>query len=338
MSEVLQSIVCVTLDVHLFSGRRKVSLRDLVGIDSSALPPQDLVGLGHKKICDPQSIAPFTRLKREAIRLLLESGFRFLGGYGLPEDKLQEAKQELARIQQEFEQARTAFLSDYEQSIEDWVSRHPDWADIIRRAVPPVEKVAQRLSFGSRVFRVAPATIDDPEADDLMEGSYNAILREIATEAQTLWEKSLKGRSEVTQKALRPVRTMRDKLNGLAFIDARIAPVVDLIDQSLAACPKAGKFGDGALREITGLALLLSDTDRVVEHGEAALGISLGNVVASAFDSPEVDAEQADEAVETVEPAKLASLEPEEAEEAEEEQDEPVAVPERVASASGLFF
>lgn len=340
----LQSIVCVTVGIHLFSGRRKLSLKDMMKVDPSALPPEGLVGLGHKKICDPKALAPFTRIKREAQRLLLASGFRFLGGYGLPEDKLDEVKVELSRLQQEFDQLKSKFVADYERSVDEWVDQFPDWSVIIRESVPPVDKVADRLRFGFRVFRVAPAmTEDDSGAEGLMEGSYHTILHEVASEANAYWDNSLVGKFEVTQKAVRPVRSMREKLNGLAFVDARIAPVVDLIDETLAQLPKAGKFGGGALRELTGLALLLCDTDRMVEHGEVALGRV----------SPEaqaVNGEQSDltdtsgvvvdlsVAAQAVRAHEMTTKDVSEDEPEEEVMDDDLVTPQKVVSGSGLFF
>jgi len=329
--QVLDSIVCVTLDIRLFSGRRQLTLKDLAQIDPSALPPADLATLGHKKICNPKELAEFMRLKRQAIRLLLESGFRFLGGYGLPEDKVAEVKSGLEQLEREFKALKSHFISGYEYSVSKWVDQHPDWASIIEQAVPSVESVASRLHFGFRVFRVAPASVEvDDDTDDLMEGSYQAILNEVAVEASALWKNSVTGRSEVTQKLLRPVRSMREKLNGLAFVDGRISPVVDLIDSALDACPKTGKFSDGPLREITALVLLLSDTDKMVEHGETALGISQGTGAAPDAAEPEADETEVVDIADAVDVA----------EDESEVEDEPIEVetPRRVASASGLFF
>jgi Protein of unknown function (DUF3150) len=54
---VLQDVVVVSLDVHIWSGRKKLRPEDLTV--SGKLPPKDLVSLGSKKIFDPRALKPF---------------------------------------------------------------------------------------------------------------------------------------------------------------------------------------------------------------------------------------------------------------------------------------
>lgn len=272
-TQAIDSLVCVVLDIHLWSGRRKLTPKDLIKVAPEDIPPEEIASLGSKKICNPADLAVFSKLKRQAERLLLESGYRFLGGYGIPEDKLDEVRNELQRLASEFDAQRSRFLANYDAAIEQWIANHSEWESIIRKAAPPAGEVAERLQFNFRLFRVAPAkTTEAGEDADLLEGSYQAIVREVAQTAQQTWDKTFKGREAVTQHAVRPIRRMRDKLNGLSFIDARIYPVVDLIDRTLETCPKTGAIQDAAMSGLASTVLLLSDADRMVAHGEAALG------------------------------------------------------------------
>jgi len=50
--QVLDRLVAVNLDVRIWSGRKKLTAEDLsLGTD---VPPEDLVSLGSKRVCDPE--------------------------------------------------------------------------------------------------------------------------------------------------------------------------------------------------------------------------------------------------------------------------------------------
>jgi hypothetical protein len=94
---------------------------------------------------------------------------------------------------------------------------------------------------------------------------------EISVEANHLIEQSLLGKDQVTRNALRPIRRMRDKLDGLGFLDYRVAPVVGTIDALLARIPDKGAITGSILQEILATAMLLADPDKTRRHGEGLL-------------------------------------------------------------------
>ena len=94
---------------------------------------------------------------------------------------------------------------------------------------------------------------------------------EISVEANQFIEQSLLGKDQVTRNALRPIRRMRDKLDGLGFLDYRVAPVVNTIDDLLARIPDKGAIAGGILQEILATAMLLADPDKTRRHGEGLL-------------------------------------------------------------------
>jgi len=79
------------------------------------------------------------------------------------------------------------------------------------------------------------------------------------------------GKDQVTRNALRPIRRMRDKLDGLGFLDYRVAPVVGTIDALLARVPDKGAITGSILQEILATAMLLADPDKTRRHGEGLL-------------------------------------------------------------------
>ena len=70
---------------------------------------------------------------------------------------------------------------------------------------------------------------------------------------------------------MRPVRAIREKLAGLAFLDPGIAPLVGSIDEVLAAVPRKGKISGTALAALRGVVTLLTDPAKMREHGQMML-------------------------------------------------------------------
>jgi hypothetical protein len=97
------------------------------------------------------------------------------------------------------------------------------------------------------------------------------MFHEIAVDANLLVEQSLLGKEQVTRSALRPIKRIRDKLDGLGFLDHRVAPVVSTIDILLSRIPNKGAIEGSLLQEILATAMLLSDPDKTRRHGEGLL-------------------------------------------------------------------
>lgn len=299
----LQQVVLIRLEVSLFSGRKQMKISDLRDVQGNQLPPAEMASLGHKKICDPKDLADFSRLKKEAERACLARGCRFLGGYAVPDDQFKDLAKELDRIKREFFAAKSDFLAHYDDRLEAWIRRYPDWESVIREGIPPRQVVEQRLHFGWAPLRVSPVQAPDdetPEGDlsDEVHGLSGQLFREISQLAEETYRKSFEGRPKVTQKAKRPLVAMRDKLDGLSFIDARVSPVVDEINRVLDALPKAGPIDGPSLSAMTGLVRLLADTEAMKRHGEGVInGDGSDQDATDPLDLPEVTQAQPDSAV-----------------------------------------
>ena len=219
----------------------------------------------------------FNRLKKEAERTCLRVGTRLLGGFAVPKESASAVTAELERIAETFQSAKQEFLAGYDAAVNDWVARHPEFAGIIEQAVDTVEYVSTRLSFDFLVFKLGLP--EELEAGELARvehkvGSLSGqMFHEIAVEANLFLEKSLLGKEQVTRNVLRPIRRMRDKLDGLAFLDHRVAPVVNTLDGLLARIPKQGAIEGGLLGEILATTMLLADPNKIRRHGEGLLQV-----------------------------------------------------------------
>ncbi len=270
---VLDQLVVVNLDVHIWSARRKLMPLDLGNAD---LPPEDLASLGSKRICNPDELKSFATLKARAVSLLERNGIRFLSGWAIPEARMDEITVELAAVRDDFNEAKEAFLKRYEQSVEDWIAKHPDWREIIANSVVSEEYVRSRIDFRWQMFRVASPNEAGPGAmrDNLTDDVCNlggTLYEEIAKAATETWTRCYEGKTEVTRKALSPLKSIYDKLIGLTFIEPRVSPIASIIQTAFSSIPKRGPIKGGTLLMLQGLVSLLRTPQLLVEHGQKIL-------------------------------------------------------------------
>ena len=272
---VLDQILAINLNITLWSARTKLTAEDFSGIE---LPPDELASLGCKKICDPAKLAVFTKLKSRAFTLLDRHGVRFLSGWAIPEDKAGDIIKSLCEIRDEFLSAKAEFLSSYDDTIDQWVNAHPNWTNLISGSTVSREYVDSRMSFAWQLYRVAPAAgivdenaMEESGLSDEIEGLGNTLFSEITKDADEIWKKVFEGKTEVTHKALSPLKTMRDKLSGLTFIAPHVLPVVELIETALMKMPKKGYITGAPLLMVQGLVSILKDRSALLAQVEAMM-------------------------------------------------------------------
>ena len=274
---ILDQIDVVKLDINLWTSSKKLRPEDLVLVDGSKLPPDDLAYLGTKKTVDPSKLKEFNRIKKEAERICLQSGTRFLGGFANPRIEIPRITQELDTLSKTFYEARDQFISSYNEDIEDWIARHAEFGNAIRRAIEPVDSVSAKLRFDYVVFRVTKpdsAVQADKSLDRRTHSMSEQLFHEIAQEASQLIDRSFVGKDTVTGRSLNAFRRMRDKLDSLGFLDHRCMPVVDKIDAVLGALSINGPYNGVAFSSLFSLGLLLSDPDKIKRHGSGLLQLS----------------------------------------------------------------
>jgi hypothetical protein len=247
------------LNISLWSGRKKLRPEDLAanGIEVDKLPPQALASLGTKRIISPDALNPFSNLKREAERICLARGIRFLGGFAIPKDAMDSVIEELKGIKERFNSEKEVLLSKYDREVDRWIAENPpEWATVIRASVESSTIIAQRTSFN-----FAPVAMDTPEGmeeneglDEETGGMLTQLFHEVRVAAKQAFEATFVGRREVNRKALRPVTSMRDKLKGLAFLDPEtITDTVTTIDEVIARLPRNGPITGSDLDMLAGL-------------------------------------------------------------------------------------
>ncbi|MBD1401860.1 DUF3150 domain-containing protein [Pelovirga terrestris] len=255
---VLEEIVLFILDIRLWTGRKKLKEEDLAvnGINTSQLPPGTLASLGSKKTISTEALSPFQSMKREAEKLLLATGVRFLGGYAVPAGKAPEISSRLMDLQTNFQAAKATLLLEYDQKVREWITANPpEWASVIQASVDSVTTVDKALHFGFTPVTIQPPkTMPDSEPlEEQAEGLYGQLCNEIRTTAKTTFDASYVGKQSVTRKALRPINAIREKLVALAFLDSEIPPLINSIDDTLNQLPLSGPIEGQYLNLLAGL-------------------------------------------------------------------------------------
>jgi hypothetical protein len=255
---ILGQMILVVLNISLWQGRKALQAGDLAsnGIDVDKLPPGTLATLGSKRIISPDALKVFVALKREAVTLCLKSGVRFgSNGYAVPRESVDELSRELKRLKEQFETAKADFLQVYEQEVANWIdSNPPEWASIIRSEVDSPSQINKAISFNYAALDVkAPADVSDNGLDEEVNSLYGQLCQEVRFAARRAYEYTFIGKREVTQKALRPIKTIRAKLTGLLFLDPSIAETIQVIDDTLKMLPQSGAIKGTDLNMVAGL-------------------------------------------------------------------------------------
>jgi len=263
MLDLLQKLICFSLDVHIWSGRKKLTPADL-GLEGEEIPPEELASLGAKKICHPILLQKFQALRRRAERICEASGVRFLGGYAIPEDKAKEVAADLEKVSIEFEAEKQEFLKSYASSMEEWLRTLPDrWRSMVERAIESPEYVASRISFDFQTFQVTGVEGLSKGLESAANGLGSQLYREIAQAARQAWEASFMGRTKVSQRSLSPIKAILEKAKGLCFIEPGLAKVIIGIEQEIAGLPKEGYMEGSDFHTLVGILNTLADLDKV---------------------------------------------------------------------------
>ncbi len=283
---VLNEVFCVNLDIRIWSGQKKLTAADL-HLSESSLPPKDLASLGNKRICDPELLKPLHRIEGRARDTCQRMGVHFLSGYGVPKGKAEELVTILGQLREEFEQQKHALLDSYDQALADWIAAHPGWEHALKDFVPR-DEAARKFGFDFQTFAILDpfAKPDGVEEESTHEAHNHGLRRatdglpeqlyaEIALAASAAWKKSFAGKTSLTRKALRPVKTALVKLESMRFLNpSRIGTVVGRIRDKVGEVPKSGPIQGQALQLIKGIVYVLSDPERLklyAQHLEQGL-------------------------------------------------------------------
>lgn len=272
-TDTLKNMVVVVPGISLWTGQKKLRKEDIKVGDGGALPPKEIASLGHIKSVDPEDLAWSTRAKSRLITRCLSVGTRFLGGYAIPVAKKADLIRNLDEIIAEAKNDKAKFIANYADNVEKHVTARPEWEAVLRRVVTPAHEVASKFHFGYSVIEINPAQDGAGELETEVRSMGQGALDEVATEMRALFENSIDGKERITRKTLWPIERVRNKLDGLSFLDGLFSPLVDALDDLLKSVPDKGPIDALTYQRVVNAVLMLSDPERVRQHGKGLVTI-----------------------------------------------------------------
>ena len=273
--KILENLLALNLNISLWSARKKLTMEDFGNVE---LPPEELATLGSKRIAPPESLRVFGTLKARAFNFLDRHGIRFMSGWAIPEDKAADIVRELRAVREDFLKAKAHFLAEYDKTIQAWIAKHAAWGNIIAGSVDSPDYVRSRMDFRWQMYKVAPLT-EHPHTDAVLhaglaeevENLGHTLFSEVSRAADEIWNRVYAGKTEVTHKALSPLRTLHNKLMGLSFVEPHIVPVADIVRMAMKRVPKKGTITGDDLITLQGVVCLLRDTKALLLHAERVI-------------------------------------------------------------------
>ena len=262
---VLQDVIAIHLHFSTWTGRKILEENDL-SLQGEA-PPKEIINLGSKHTTDPAALKVFNTLKRRAERACLRKGIPFMGGYAIPVKDANEIALELDRIVRQYNEVEKAnYLAKHESIQSQWVQNFPKYELILRKALTPVEHVEKRINAAFSMFQLQSAASSVSAVDvglsKQVDSMSESLDSEILKGAKSLLA-SLTNAIQPSQKNVNTLKQLRERVEGLAFLNGKFANLVREMRVVEEAMPITGKLSTDDVNKLSGLLYRMSDEDKL---------------------------------------------------------------------------
>lgn len=266
----LDSIEIFRISGSLWGGEAALKPEDLDPSVRAALPPKELASLGRKAIYPKESLKSLRSVRYRAYMGLRRLGVSIFGGdaYALDPAKAGEAVAMLSQVKSDFEEVKADFLGGFQIRFDDWIAGvDPKWQPVIRAALPSVDEVARKVSFGWQQFRLAAPSSSPASGDTLQEevaGLGNAAFDQIADLARIAWNKQNGGwkQAEGWRAVPDALKMLIEKARNCALFDPRLGALATALETAAApACKPKPDAVDLCI--LKGLMLAIQDPKQV---------------------------------------------------------------------------
>jgi len=258
----LKNLVTLFIDVGTWSGTGRIDPKDL-GIPESVIPPKEIASLGTIRLIDKEHLHQFDNIRKATHRACRLYGVQFLGGYAVPSYRAADLKTELDELRKKYLEARGKLLTEYEEATKEFAANHPQYAEVILAKVPRRQYLERQLRFVVNAAKVSNASEVQSLFDNTTSSLWRVLLEEVACDASRAYDESFCGRVEVTQRALRPLRALAEKLDGMQILNRNVQKVALYVHSVIDGLPKTGKIGGRDLAAAQGLLLTLSTVEQI---------------------------------------------------------------------------
>jgi hypothetical protein len=134
--------------------------------------------------------------------------------------------------------------------------------------VESLEYVRRQLAFCVQTFNINPVEGHETGLETEINGLADQLRHEVRQQARLTWDSSFKGKLEAGQKAVRPIRSMLEKIEGLVFLEPGLNELVTGIRSTLVNLPKTGPIKGGDFAALCGVIHLLGNIPEAREIAE----------------------------------------------------------------------
>jgi hypothetical protein len=258
LDAVCEKGVLISTSIHIWRGCKRLKPEDL-GLDPIKVSKR-LIQLGQKRLIPKDALQDFTLIESRTNSAVEGASFPFLGGIArfVPNAKLLDLTNRLAKLTEEFQQATASFVEGYaplrDRAMEEWREAAQNMNGSAERLIatieqsfPPSGSIAKRFSFDVQMFQItAPQGIRLEITNGIAEYESSESRRRVAEQATHRLQSDLDGfiresvaalrqetallaadvlatidesKSGVHQRTLNRISTFIDNFKGLNFAD-----------------------------------------------------------------------------------------------------------------------
>lgn len=267
--EILDQTVWIHINYRTWQGKKTMTRAEIDKYsDPDKTPPKDLITPGTKAIADPERLKKITSLGKKIHRECEKVCLKAFGAYGTSVEASEALLKRLQQLKDAHNALITEYLDNYDSSNEQWAKEHPQWEEWLRNSMLSRADIENRFKFDFQAYKISSGGAGDLMNDGLQQeqnGLLGTLLGEIEKMATTAWEASFENRDKTTQKALRPIKTILNKLRTLSYIDGKVNVLIKRVNDVLDSMPKTGPIEGASLSAVSGLMNLLCSYSKMRE-------------------------------------------------------------------------
>ena len=215
LDAVCEKGVLISTSVRYWRGCKRLKPEDL-GLDPAKVSKR-LIQLGQKRLIPKDALQDFALIESRTNAAVEGASFPFLGGIArfVPNAKLLDLTNRLAKFTEEFQQATESFVDGYaplrDKAMEEWREAAQQMNGSAERLIatieqsfPPAGSIAKRFSFDVQMFQIsAPRGIRLEITNGIAEFEASESRRRVAEQATHRLQSDLDGFIRESVAALR---------------------------------------------------------------------------------------------------------------------------------------
>lgn len=223
--DFIRGTTLVHLKMRCWGGEKKASRDSDINVGQGGnLPPKKLLDLGRKKIFPPKALDPLMSKRKSAERACLANGTRFMGGFSVPNDEIDDLVTRLDSIKENFQLELNNFLANFEDNKEAWLAENEEYSHIIRDQVPDRDTVEKSFEFSYKLYQLSPLEGFEPDENEVA----NQILHEIGLSCKEMSDRLFNRKRAISgNKLSEQFDPVIKKLDTLSFGNGRLLKVLD---------------------------------------------------------------------------------------------------------------